>query len=207
MNKLSGEEYLASPSKRALDLGVVSLFGGPALFLGGIASAGLAIEMRRKPWFLQPRVGQGAKTINTLKLITLHGPIEHTPSVGGYEHERASRIGKVVRKLHIDEGPQLIMVARGQMSAVGGYRPLVHEDHARVMDSLTSDEQLDYLRALQIMKPAIVTPLSQHQHRDAVVNPYERGMNAIEYARTATFGSDMQLLLSAGLAVSKGAIE
>jgi lipopolysaccharide/colanic/teichoic acid biosynthesis glycosyltransferase len=207
MNKLRGEEYLAGPYKRALDLGVVSLFGGPALVLGGIASAGLALEMRRKPWFVQPRVGQGTKTINTLKLVTLRGPIEHTPSYSGYDHERASRIGKVVRKLHIDEGPQLLTVARGEMSAVGGYRPLVEEDHNRVMDSLSPGEQFQYLRALEITKPAIVTPLSQHQHRDAAVDPYERGMSAIEYAHTATFVSDMQLLLSAGFAVSKGAIE
>lgn len=207
MNSLQGEEYLASPYKRALDVSVVTVFGGPALLLGSIAAVGLSVEMRRKPWFVQSRIGQEAKPFNVPKLVTLAGPIENLPSYKGYDHVRASRIGKVVRKLHIDEGPQLLKVAQGDMSAVGGYRPLVEKDHLMVMDSLSPAEQSQYLQAMRIAKPAIVTTLSQHQHHDAVIDAYERAMSTIEYAHNASLRGDLQLLISAGLAVSKGSIE
>lgn len=207
MKNLYGSEYIASPYKRALDLSVVSVFCGPAVLLGSVAAVGLAVEMRRKPWFVQQRIGQNTHVINTLKLVTLKGVIENTPSIKGYDHERASRIGKVVRKLHIDEGPQLLMVALGDMSAVGGYRPLVQEDHSRVMDSLSAAERTQYLDALNICKPAIVTSMSHHQHNDIGIDPYERGINTIEYARTATFLDDLRLLAISGLAVTKGGLE
>lgn len=195
MLKQQGEAWLRSRHKRAMDLGIVGLFSAPALSAAGLSALALAVEMQRKPWFLQPRIGRHEDELFILpKLVTLRGAIDSLPSVGGHNNERASQIGKIVRKLHIDEALQLPLIASGKMSAVGP-RPVVPVEHQQVMDILSPAEQREYLAANYVCKPGIVTLNSDLQHRDRGISPYERAMTTIEYARTASAELDTSLLL------------
>lgn len=206
MERLTGEAWLQSRYKRLTDISIVAVFGPPSAIAAGSAAVAIACEMRRKPWFIQPRVGQDPdELLNILKLVTLRGPIEHEPSLSGHNHRQASKVGRFVRKFHIDEGLQLSMVAMGSMTAVGGYRPIVPIEHTQVMDVLSSNEQVEYLNALRISKPAIVTPGSHLQHQSSSIDPFTRATNAIEYANTASLEKDFGMLILAASSLAKDA--
>jgi len=88
--------------------------------------AALAIRMDSKgpALFTQQRVGQYGQIIKIFKLRTM---ILETHDAKGQklrDRERITRAGRIIRKLSLDELPQLINVLKGDMSFIGP-RPLL----------------------------------------------------------------------------------
>lgn len=108
----------AYPGKRTLDL--LAAAGACAALAPLAASAALAawLEDGGSPLFLQRRVGQERRAFTVLKLRTMQGA-------------QVTRVGRWLRRTGLDELPQLINVARGEMSMVGP-RPLTQEDIIRL---------------------------------------------------------------------------
>jgi lipopolysaccharide/colanic/teichoic acid biosynthesis glycosyltransferase len=71
--------------------------------------------------YRQIRVGLRGRTYTMLKIRTMRVDAESgTGPVWTQRHDpRITRIGRLVRKLHLDEFPQLINVVRGEMALVG----------------------------------------------------------------------------------------
>lgn len=111
--------------KRALDIIVsliaIILFSIPML----IVSIGIRIDMGSPVTFQQKRPGLYGKPFYIKKFRTMtnkrdkHGDL--LPDM-----DRMTKIGKTVRKLSLDELPQLFNVLRGELSLVGP-RPLLME--------------------------------------------------------------------------------
>jgi len=118
----------------------------------------------------------------------------------GHAHTRASKVGSLVRRLHIDESPQLLLVLQGNMSAVG-IRPAVVEEFDMTMDVLSPEEQREYVWARSVCPPGIVTPDSYDQHDGIGTSAFVKAMNTIHYARNASFRLDSELLGRSGAAV------
>jgi hypothetical protein len=95
------------------------------------------------PFFIQPRVGEEGRTIMVYKLrtmislkrsTTLEGAID--PVTGKQDQsENFTRFGKFLRRSHIDELPNLLNFARGELSLLG-MRPLVHSEFERLPNTL-----------------------------------------------------------------------
>jgi sugar transferase EpsL len=103
--------------KRLLDLAIVCLIAPPAVLVGLIAAAAIWLDDGRPVLFRQVRAGRGGRPFMMLKLRTmLRGSGE--ASVFPDRH-RCTRVGRWLRRLSVDELPQLINVARGEMSMVG----------------------------------------------------------------------------------------
>jgi len=189
-----GNSYHASAEKRALDLGVATVFIGPTTVVAAMVAAGVMVETGKPPVFRQARIGQGTdQSFSVVKIRTLHGEITHEPARNGYQNQRATRIGQIARKMHADEVPQLYQVISASMSIVGP-RPLVPVEHEEVMDNLSYAEQLEYLDALKICKPGIVAPDSHLIHRGAIITPSLRAESTINYAHNASLQYDLQQL-------------
>jgi lipopolysaccharide/colanic/teichoic acid biosynthesis glycosyltransferase len=106
------------PGKAALDLLAVSaacVTLGP--LLAGIAIATWA-EDGGPPFFFQSRIGRGRKPFTVIKFRTM-------------SQQRVTRVGQLLRRTGLDELPQLLNVARGEMSMVGP-RPLTPQDVERL---------------------------------------------------------------------------
>jgi sugar transferase (PEP-CTERM system associated) len=108
-------------SRRVLEFAAAALLLaalGPLLallaFLIRLDSPGPAL-------YRQPRVGQGLRVFELLKLRTMRADAEAGgptwASSGG--DRRVTRVGRVLRSLRLDEVPQLVNVLRGEMSFVG----------------------------------------------------------------------------------------
>jgi lipopolysaccharide/colanic/teichoic acid biosynthesis glycosyltransferase len=104
------------------------------------------------------RVGQNGRPFVVYKLRSM---VAEAPGIGpaitGASDSRVTPVGAVLRKLKLDELPQLLNVVKGDMSLVGP-RP---EDYRYV--SLYSREQLEILDA----KPGMTSPASLHYRDEA----------------------------------------
>ena len=108
-------------AKRALDVavaGVVLLAALPVLALAALA---VLAEDGPPVLFVQPRAGRGGRTFRVLKFRTLrvHGLAAHRMPQVRSSDPLVTRVGAVLRRLKIDELPQLVNVLRGEMSLVG----------------------------------------------------------------------------------------
>ena len=79
------------------------------------------LSLRGPALFRQLRVGKNGRPFVMYKLRTMRTDAEAvTGPVWGLPHDpRATCVGKLLRKLHLDELPQLINVLKGEMSLVG----------------------------------------------------------------------------------------
>jgi exopolysaccharide biosynthesis polyprenyl glycosylphosphotransferase len=137
-------------TKRALDiigglLGVlVMVVILPFVSIAIIINDGLPVI------YSQTRLGRGGETFNIIKFRTMRKDAEASgaPMLATEDDERATRVGRFLRKTHIDEIPQFINVLRGEMSLVGprSERPsLVDHYHRRI----------PFYRARLLVKPGI----------------------------------------------------
>ncbi len=137
--ELSGIEWLESSEKRRRDLLVaysIGLIATPA----ALAGAGLfALENKKNPFFSQQRVGKDGELFTMYKLSSMANHSAEGEPSNGHSDERATRIGKFLRKTTLDEAPQFVNVAKGDMSLVS-VRPLVKPEIGVMEDVLDKDE-------------------------------------------------------------------
>jgi O-antigen biosynthesis protein WbqP len=78
----------------------------------------IRLESRGSPLFVQRRMGRRARPFRMLKLRTMRADTTNLPSheVG---QESITRLGRSLRRLKLDELPQVLNVLTGSMSLVG----------------------------------------------------------------------------------------
>ena len=125
--------------KRAIDLVGGLLLLMPARHPGGHRRAPDPHRLARAPLLTQPRVGKNGRIFHMYKFRTMcedaHAQIADLQALNEQagpifkirNDPRMTRIGRWLRKLSIDEVPQLLNVVRGDMSLVGPRPPLPHE--------------------------------------------------------------------------------
>ena len=107
-------------AKRAFDLAVASL----GLLLVAPLMPVLVLLVRLTPGpviYRQTRVGEGGRHFTILKLRTMRADAEDhaSPRYAQVGDDRVTRVGGILRRMHLDELPQLWNVLRGEMSIVG----------------------------------------------------------------------------------------
>ena len=135
----------ALPGERALDLLVAGLAGLAALPLLGI----LALIIRRDGgpvFFKQVRIGEGGRPFTIYKLRTMREGADTEWATA--EDARVTRIGRFLRKSHLDELPQVLNVLRGEMSVVGP-RP----EQPGFVDRL--EQVVPFYQRRHLMKPGL----------------------------------------------------
>jgi lipopolysaccharide/colanic/teichoic acid biosynthesis glycosyltransferase len=115
--------------KRALD--VVGAGAGLALAspLLAIAAAAVKLEDGGPVFYRQRRVGQEGEAFDLLKLRTMVVGAERQGAGWAVDEgdPRITRVGRALRRLSIDEVPQLWNVLRGEMSLVGPRPTLAYQ--------------------------------------------------------------------------------
>jgi len=125
--------------KRVLDLAIVILLAIPALILMAIVAIAIRLDSGGPVLYASPRVGRDGRPFAMYKFRSM--------VVGADEQKEALRelneadgplfkirddprltpVGRVIRRLSLDELPQVYNVLRGQMSLVGPRPPLPEE--------------------------------------------------------------------------------
>ena len=147
------------------------------------------------------RAGTGYRVFNFLKFRSMYAnadqrlkDLEHLNQYEGTEQvfvkfandPRITRVGRIIRKLSIDELPQLLNVLRGDMSLVGN-RPLPLYE----AEMLTKDQW-----AARFLAPAGLTGLWQVTKRGkSDMSVDERISLDIQYAKNYSFWTDLKIIL------------
>lgn len=111
--------------KRTLDILISLVVGIITLPITLVAALLIKLDSKGPVFFLQERTGYKGKNFGAYKFRTMR--VETHMNGKELTHdERVTRVGKMLRKLSIDELPQLINVLKGEMSLVGP-RPWIPE--------------------------------------------------------------------------------
>jgi exopolysaccharide biosynthesis polyprenyl glycosylphosphotransferase len=136
--------------KRLLD--IVGALAGLAVLavLTPLISAGIAIESGRPIFYRQRRVGRAGVPLTVMKFRTMVHDAEQPgePRWARESDPRVTRVGRVLRRLRIDEWPQLLRVLSGEMSLVGP-RPEREEFVADL------ERQIPFYRARLMVPPGL----------------------------------------------------
>lgn len=133
---ISRAQYLA---KRALDLGIIFLLWPFALLVGLIIAIAIKLDSKGPILYTAVRIGKNGKPFKMIKFRSMNVNAEkqkealkaHNQADGPIfkikDDPRMTRVGRWIRRLSLDELPQLINVIKGEMSLVGPRPPLEEE--------------------------------------------------------------------------------
>ena len=149
-----GHAIVHARYKRPFDIAVVFLAGvvlAPLWLIVCVAIAvAIRLEDRGRVFHVQTRLGRGGRHFEMYKFRTMVEEAEKsTGAVWAAENDwRITRVGTVLRPLHLDEIPQILNVLKGDMSLVGP-RPERPE-----IARLLRQEQPEFYRRLRV-RPGI----------------------------------------------------
>ena len=124
--------------KRLFDLLCVAALLPVAVPVAAVAGLGVLLTMGRPVLFVQPRVGLGGRVFQMVKLRSMRRAGDNGGGVAtAVGDARITPFGRWLRRLHVDELPQLWNVFRGDMSLVGPRpeQPGLAEAYSRQMRS------------------------------------------------------------------------
>jgi lipopolysaccharide/colanic/teichoic acid biosynthesis glycosyltransferase len=127
--------YLLSRRKRALDLLACLVLGALAAPVVGLAIVLVRLESPGHPIYRQRRVGRDGEPFELYKLRTMVSGAERMGLGLALDEgdDRITRVGAWLRRMSIDELPNLLNIWRGEMSLVGP-RPTLQAQVDRYSD-------------------------------------------------------------------------
>ncbi len=181
--------------KRAIDI----LFALPGLLVAAPVIAMLAVLVRltsKGPaFYVQERVGKDGRVFKIVKLRTMVADAEARtgPVWASANDPRETPLGRVLRRTHLDELPQLWNVLRGDMSLIGPRpeRPVFVEKFKR--------EIPDYTERLAV-RPGITGWAQVNHFYDQSIDDVRRKVHFdCEYIQRMGWGIDIRIMWATAL--------
>ena len=177
-----------APLKRAIDIVLAALGAVLCLVLVPFVLIGNLIGNRGPIFFRQDRVGRSGKPFSIWKLRTMApGAVD----VSGWTSEEDPRItgfGKLLRRTHVDELPQVINIFKGDLSVVGP-RP------EQVAYARQLEERLPFYAARYLVRPGL-TGWAQVKYRYAASeeDAYVKLQYDLHYVRHESLATDLRII-------------
>ena len=149
--------------------------------------------------YRQVRVGKNGKVFTMYKIRSMRIDAESATGAvwASRKDPRITLLGNILRKLHLDELPQLFNVIRGDMSLVGP-RP----ERPEFVDKL--DKKIDGYHHRLIVKPGITGYAQLNLPSDIDLNDVRKKLVLdFEYIESASLGFDCLLIFGTALKVVK----
>lgn len=183
----------ARGGKRLFDVFAAGAMLTAATPLVAIAAVALYIETQQSPFFLQQRTGRYGRPFSVVKLRTMRPTHQHDPNeIVSLVHPDVTPLGKWLRRLKIDELPQLWNILRGEMSFIGP-RPTIPEQ-TNAYDA--------FARRRLLARPGL-TGLAQ-LHGNASIPWEERFLYDVYYTQHCSAALDLKILLHTPWVVLRG---
>lgn len=140
--------------------------------------------------FVQERIGQGGKSFKIYKFRSMTiRPKNSESKFATEEQARVTRIGKVIRKIRIDELPQFFNVLKGDMSLIGP-RP---EQESFVKQF---EEEIPFYGYRHMVKPGITGWAQTVQgYADDTESTTEKLAHDLYYIKHLSFWLDMNIVI------------
>lgn len=182
--------------KRALDLisaAVGLIVASPLMALVAFA---IWLESGGPVIFRQERLGLNGRSFNILKFRSMRCDAEaNGPMWAEKDDDRTTKVGRFLRKSHLDELPQLVNILRGEMTIVGPRpeRPYFYDKFERYIP--------DFRCRLNV-KPGLTGLAQVNGGYD--ITPSRKLVYDKQYMRNITFREDCWILLRTVRIVLKG---
>lgn len=177
--------------KRIIDIIISLLFLTFTLPLSLIIAFAIKLDSRGPVFYLQERVGKDEKVFKIIKFRSMikNAEEESGPTWASKNDPRVTRVGKILRRLRLDEIPQFINVLLGHMSLVGP-RP----ERPYFVEELSKQIPL-YKRRLRV-KPGI-TGWAQvkHKYDESIEDVKKKLQYDIFYIENMSLRMDLKILL------------
>jgi len=134
--------------KTLFDLSIILLTLPFTILICLITAICIRMESPGPVIYSQARIGKGNKPFTIYKFRSMRFDREATQQFASEDDPRITRVGKIIRKLRIDELPQLLNIIKGEMSLIGP-RP---EQPAFVEEF---DQQIPFYSYRHVVKPGI----------------------------------------------------
>ena len=200
---LARRQLVTTAVKRALDVllaGVAIVALSPLLALIAVA---IKVSSRGPILFVQTRQGQHLVPFTMYKFRTMYAHRGSAEAEGGFTRNndgRVTPVGRLVRRFHLDELPQLWNVLRGEMSLVGP-RPEVLSFAERIRRSVPLYE-LRY-----IARPGLTgyAQINQGYAMDSVVDTKRKLSYDLYYLCNHNLWSDLSIMIRTLFVLARGA--
>jgi exopolysaccharide biosynthesis polyprenyl glycosylphosphotransferase len=151
--------------------------------------------------FIQTRQGRFYEPFAMMKFRTMrHEPSHNDGSFTRVGDDRVTRVGALLRRLHLDELPQLLNILRGEMSLVGP-RPETVEFANRM------DAQLPLYELRYLVRPGLTghAQVKQGYAMDTVPDTQVKLAYDLYYMCNYSMRMDIQILLRTLFSLTRGA--
>ena len=169
--------------KRILDFTIALIVLIVTLPISLVVAIIIKIDSKGPVIFKQERTGYKGKTFNAYKFRTMK---VETHAKDGRElthDERCTKVGNVIRKISVDELPQLVNVLKGEMSLIGP-RPWIPEYYKYF--SKEQKKRCDVLPG--------ITGLAQAMGRNSI-DIFQKINYDIEYTKNVSFKMDCKVII------------
>ncbi|WP_107773496.1 sugar transferase [Nocardioides sediminis] len=174
----------ASFGKRLVDLllsGIATIALSPVLLL---TASAIRFEDGAPIVYRQRRVGQSGRTFTVLKFRSMPTGTKVAPSAG-MGAATVTKVGRIIRRLNVDELPQLFNILRGEMSVVGP-RPALPSQTTLISDRARG--------AAHDARPGL-TGLAQIRAYDGMTEAAKAAYDN-QYAERVTLLNDLKIIAS-----------
>jgi len=183
--------FLRIVVKRIFDLFVSMIIFILALPIMVITGMCIFIEDRSPIFYKQERVGKNGQTFTVIKFRSMHNNAENggNPQWASINDPRTTKVGRLIRKLRIDELPQIMNVLKGEMSLV-----VPRPERPYFVKHLC--EEVPFYRARHSVKPGI-TGLAQvrYQYGASVEDAIQKLQYDLYYVKNNSLFLDLIILI------------
>lgn len=148
-------------------------------------------------FYFQDRVGKGLRKFRVIKFRSMFANCAGGSLLTAHHDARVTRVGRFLRKLKLDELPQLVNVLKGEMQLVG-VRPQVekfvelfrdeYEELLQTPPGITSIASLTFRNEERLLQES-----SNEEKYIATILPIKLEM-LLNYSRNRTFLSDLGII-------------
>ena len=178
-------------TKRLIDVAVSSCVLLAGLPLWVLIAGAIKLESSGPVLYKQERVGKDGQRFNIVKFRSMYQDAEKLgPQWAGKKDPRVTKVGRVLRKLHLDEIPQLINVLDGHMSLVGPRpeRPVFVEKLMREIPM--------YPRRLKVRPGITGWAQVKHKYDESVEDVRKKVEYDLFYIENMSLRMDFKIVLS-----------
>ena len=175
--------------KRLFDVGLALCGALALLFILPVVLIGDGIANRGPLFFRQPRTGRSGTTFEILKFRTMRdGGSEDAQDWTQESDARITRFGRLLRRTHLDELPQVVNILRGDLSVVGP-RP----EQPQVVADLA--DKIPFYRLRHLVRPGL-TGWAQvkYQYAGTEAETLEKLQYEFFYLRRQSLGLDFRIV-------------
>ena len=179
-------------AKRTLDIVVSFLILVVGLPLWLLVALLIKFDSRGPSLYLQERVGKHGRSFRIIKFRSMAADAEKSsgPVWAGKNDPRVTRIGRILRRMHLDEVPQFWNVLVGDMSLVGP-RP----ERPHFVESLSQEIPL-YRRRLKVRPGITGWAQVKHKYDESIDDVKAKVKYDLFYIENASWRFDLKILLN-----------